>query len=153
MEMVRQKPIRKSFRISIPSDPRNIHLAEEFLARVNRAAHFDEIEYHKILVALTEAVNNAILHGNQSDASKNVHVMLELSPRRCIVRVRDNGKGFDISAVPSPIHDERLFKETGRGIFLMRVLADDVSFSHIKSGFEVRLAFRRRRKFRAQWSK
>jgi len=58
------------FRATIPSNPKNINRIETFLKKVNRAIHLDEIQFHKLMVSLTEAVNNAIIHGNKSDAAK-----------------------------------------------------------------------------------
>ena len=134
----------RMFRTNIASDPRNIRLAEEFLEEINRTAQFDEVEFHKLLVSVTEGVNNAIVHGNRSDPSQTVEVIIELSARKIVAKVRDKGNGFEMGSVPNPIHDENIMKESGRGIFLMCVLADDVSGKHVRGGFELKLTFRRK---------
>lgn len=119
------------------SDPKLIHRIERFLKKVNRAARLDEIQFHKVLISTTEAVNNAIIHGNKKDPRKKVLVRCELSNVKLVISVRDEGKGFDPSIVPNPIADGNVLKEAGRGIFLMKTLMDKVEFHFSPQGFEV----------------
>jgi len=89
-------------------------------------------------LALREALNNAILHGNRLDARKLVHVRCRCEPNKgvCIV-VRDRGGGFDPNKVPDPLAFRDLSAEHGRGIHLMRFAMDDVSFE--RGGTEVHM--------------
>ena len=80
-------------------------------------------------VGLTEAISNAILYGNGSDPGKRVRVELRAQPGEARVRVTDEGRGFDPGTVPDPRLPENLTKPTGRGIFLMRALMDEVHFN------------------------
>lgn len=80
-------------------------------------------------VALGEALQNAIIYGNREDPSKSVHVQLRVGERQVEVRVQDEGDGFDPSIVPDPSIPDRLHREEGRGLFLIRQLVDDVSFN------------------------
>ncbi len=95
-----------------------------------------------LLVAITEAVSNAIIHGNRQDSSKRVYLLLERSAGTPWLRVQveDEGEGFDPNAIPDPTSEERLLAESGRGVFLMRAFADEVNF--LKGGRCAELKFR-----------
>jgi serine/threonine-protein kinase RsbW len=127
------------FRLTMASDPRNVGKVETFLKKVNKAVRLDEIQFHKLMVSLTEAVNNAIIHGNKSDATKKVMLKCEHLPGWLLLIVADQGKGFRPDLVANPLKKKNLMKESGRGIFLMRTLMDKVEFEQTLSGLEVRL--------------
>ncbi len=80
-------------------------------------------------VALGEALANAILYGNRQDPDKKVRVQAELRPGEVVVTVTDEGRGFDPSAVEDPTRPENLERSHGRGLFLLRSLADEVRFN------------------------
>jgi serine/threonine-protein kinase RsbW len=128
--------------LHLASLPKNIARVETFLKRVQRAVNLDEIQFHKVMVALTEAVNNAIVHGNRADPAKEVQILCDLTPEALHLRVLDQGGGFDPASVDSPLKEENLLRESGRGIFLMRTLMDKVSFSRHPDGMEVHLVLR-----------
>jgi serine/threonine-protein kinase RsbW len=121
------------------SNPRLIHRVENFLQKVNKKARLDEIQFNKALVSLTEAVNNAILHGNKSDSRKKVYLTCELSRERMVLRVRDSGAGFEPHKIANPLDESNLLRESGRGIFLMRTLMDKVQYHFSEEGFEVEM--------------
>jgi len=127
------------FRLSLSSSPKNIGKVETFLKKIGKAIALDEIQFHKLMVSLTEAVNNAILHGNRSSAVKKVRVTCELLPGWILVMVDDEGKGFRPERVGNPLTKENLMRESGRGIFLMRTLMDKVEFDIGRKGTQVRL--------------
>jgi serine/threonine-protein kinase RsbW len=129
----------KKFRMNMRSNPRLIHRVEKFLQKVNKKAHLDEIQFNKVLVSLTEAVNNAILHGNKSDSRKKVYLTCELSKERMILRVRDSGAGFEPHKIANPLDESNLMRESGRGIFLMRTLMDKVQYRFSEHGSEVEM--------------
>ena len=127
------------FRLTLRSNSKQIAKVEPFLNNVNRMLHLDEIQFHKLMVSVTEAVNNAIIHGNKSDPSKRVIVICEIRPGWLVVIVSDQGKGFKVERVSSPIKDENVLKESGRGIFLMKTLMDKVIYDVNQSGVQVQL--------------
>ena len=127
------------FRLTLASNPKQIQKVEGFLEKVNEAAQLDEIQMNKVMISLTEAANNAILHGNKSDASKKVHLTCEMLPGWLLFVVSDEGKGFDPDKVVSPLKDENLLRASGRGVFLMKTLMDKVEFEHNTDGMVVRL--------------
>jgi serine/threonine-protein kinase RsbW len=91
------------------------------------------------MISLTEAVNNAILHGNKSHPEKKVRVRCEVQDGWVLFVVCDEGHGFRPEAVANPLKEENLLKESGRGIFLMRTLMDRVEFHRMHEGMEVQL--------------
>jgi serine/threonine-protein kinase RsbW len=119
----------KNIRIEIPSLSDNIRMIESFIDNAKEKFHLNEDIYGNIMIAVTEAVNNAIRHGNKGDSSKNVSLGLSLEEGMIKFRVEDEGTGFDFHNLPDPTSPENLEKPGGRGIFLMKHLADEVDFS------------------------
>ena len=93
----------------------------------------DDDTQHYVGVAIRESVINAIKHGNRNDASKHVFVEFSTEGRadavELMIRVRDEGEGFDPSTVADPLAPENLLKPSGRGIFLIRSFMDDVQLA------------------------
>jgi serine/threonine-protein kinase RsbW len=129
----------KSIRIQIPSLSENIRMIESFIDNAKEKFHLDDDIYGNIMIAVTEAVNNAIKHGNQSDATKNVSLSLNLEDTLIKFQIEDEGKGFDFHTLPDPTSPENLEKPGGRGIFLMKHLSDEVKFKD--NGRVVELSF------------
>ncbi len=125
--------------ITCKSDPREIPKVEKFLSKVNKKAHLDDGTMYRLLVATTEAVNNAILHGNKRNPRKVVHIGCYIRGHILVMSVRDSGAGFDPETLANPLADENLLKESGRGIFLIRSLIDDVSIRVRKTGTTVEM--------------
>lgn len=125
--------------IQIPSIIENIRMIESFIDNAKEKFHLDEDLYGNIMIAVTEAVNNAIKHGNASNSSKNVFLSLTLNDNLLKFVVKDEGRGFDHNNLPDPTAPENLEKPGGRGIFLMKHLSDEVEF--IENGKTVELSF------------
>ena len=135
----RPGPGVQTFTFECTADPKEIRKVEPFLQQISEAARLDDGTFYRLLVAGTEAVNNGILHGNKSNPLKMVHVTCILRKNELVFRVRDEGKGFKPESVPDPLEEKNLLKTSGRGIFLMRSLADKVSFKVTREGTEVEL--------------
>jgi serine/threonine-protein kinase RsbW len=135
-------PKKQLFQLTLSSEPQNIGKVEAFLQEISRSVSLDEIQMHKLMVSLTEAVNNAIVHGNKSIPEKSVRVMCTVEKGGLAIRVRDQGGGFQPETVESPLKEENLLRESGRGIFLMRTLMDKVEFGKTDEGMEVLLWLR-----------
>ncbi|MEE9287983.1 MAG: ATP-binding protein [Bacteroidota bacterium] len=133
------------YRLKLRSNPKLISKVEDFLRRINRSLHLDEIQFNKLLVSTSEAVNNGIIHGNKGNPDKKVSITCEVNATAVVVRVKDEGKGFKPEQVPDPLREENLLLESGRGIFLMRTLMDHVDYFITPNGVEVimRLNFKR----------
>ena len=124
----------------IKSDPDNIYQVEEFIESVRDELNFKDDVYGNVMVAITEAVNNSIVHGNEGDANKTVHITCESkNPYRLIVSVEDQGKGFDPNSLPDPTAPENLENPGGRGVFLMQHLCDEIDFQ--EEGRKVQMIF------------
>jgi serine/threonine-protein kinase RsbW len=105
-----------------------VQLIKPFLEELQKLAGFDDQKFSEIRLALNEAVTNAIIHGNKNDSAKKVTINAVKNESSLIIRVRDEGEGFDVADIPNPTDENNLLKPTGRGIFLIRQQADDVSF-------------------------
>lgn len=125
--------------IQVPSIMENIRMIESFIDNAKERFHLDDDIYGNIMIAVTEAVNNAIKHGNSSDKSKNVHLSLSLDDSMIKFIIKDEGKGFNYGNLPDPTAPENLEKPGGRGIFLMKHLSDEVDFK--EDGRVVELSF------------
>lgn len=136
MDMV-VKPAAR--RIELVSQPESINIVEQVIDEIKSAYNLHEDCFGNMLVAVTEAVNNAIQHGNKYDPGKKVQVMYEVEVERIAFTVIDEGTGFDFYNLPDPTAPENLEKPTGRGIFLMKHLADQIIFS--ENGKVVELYF------------
>lgn len=117
-----------NIQIQIPSLPENIRIVESFIDNVKEKYSLDDDIYGNIMIAVTESVNNAILHGNRSDNKKNVYLKLALESSLIKFTVKDEGIGFDFENLIDPTLPENLDKPGGRGIFLMKNLSDEVHF-------------------------
>lgn len=128
-----------AIRIEVPALTENIRMIESFIDNAREKFHLDDDIYGNIMIAVTEAVNNAIKHGSHSDSSRNVNLSLLVEGSTLKFRVEDQGPGFDYLHLPDPTAPENLEKPGGRGIFLMKHLADEVVFHD--SGRVVELSF------------
>lgn len=115
-------------KLSVPSELSSVSIVESLIDRVCGSLGVHEDAYGNILIAVTEAVNNAVIHGNcfKSDVDVDVEV-LDVDDRLCFT-IKDKGKGFDFSNLPDPTAPENIEKENGRGIFLIKNLADELIF-------------------------
>jgi len=118
----------KSTMLRLSSDPKNIAKIENFVSSIVLRYRLNPDQQGNILISLTEAVNNAIIHGNCEDRSKKVSIRFRENRGSIAIQVSDEGKGFDYRKIPDPTKPENLLKCGGRGVFLMQRLADDISF-------------------------
>ena len=137
----------RTIRLEIRSGLDMLELVQVVIDHAGRLAHLDEDALHRVSMAVRESVINAIQHGNGCDARKHVFVEVTsapaLVPTELIVRVRDQGEGFDPDRLADPRAPENVLKSSGRGIFLMRSFMDEVSLCRAREGgMEVRMVKR-----------
>lgn len=132
-------------RMTLASNPKSIGRVEGFVKKIGEKSPLDEIQMHKLMVSLTEAVNNAIIHGNKSNPGKKVKVECDCQHEFLVLTIADEGKGFKPENVKNPLHEENLLRTSGRGIFLMRTLMDKVEYEMNKKGTTVRLVLELRK--------
>jgi serine/threonine-protein kinase RsbW len=121
------------------SNQKEISHIEEFLRQISMKLHIDDGMMYRLLVSCTEAVNNAIVHGNKSNPDKKVIIRCVVEEKTLTICVIDEGKGFDSENLQDPRDEKNLMKENGRGVFLMRSLMDQVKFKRLKSGSVVEM--------------
>lgn len=124
--------------LKLSSNTRNIALVEAFIEQAVDQYKIGPDIYGNILITLTEAVNNAIIHGNSNDESKTVKIKLQRNDNYLAVSVSDEGGGFDYQDVPDPTAPENLLQVGGRGVFLMRQLSDGIHFHNNGATVEMR---------------
>jgi len=131
-------------RLQIPSLFDMLDLVQVLSDRMGQMASMDEDSVHWIGVAVRECVINAIKHGNREQPAKFVTVEFAFTPNEAptqlVVRVLDQGEGFDPDAIANPLDPENILKSSGRGIFFMRSFMDDVRLERApEGGMEVRM--------------
>ena len=114
--------------LSFSAISENIVLVEKLIDDICTEFNINEDHYGNILVALTEAVNNAIHHGNKANPQKMVFVSFESDEKELSFTIKDQGEGFDFNSLPDPTDPENIEKPNGRGVFLMKHLADNMEF-------------------------
>ncbi len=116
------------FHLTIGSRFENIELVQAVLADALGAYDLDAESRHWIDLAVREAVANAIKHGNRLEPDKRVEIDLELGPDELVVRVRDEGQGFDPGDLNDPLAPENRLRPNGRGIFYMQKFMDEIDY-------------------------
>jgi serine/threonine-protein kinase RsbW len=129
----------KPVTIEFPSIVENIRIVESFIDTSRDALQITDDLYGNILIALTEAVNNAIQHGNRNDKEKLVRLTCSAGREELHFTIEDQGSGFDFNDLPDPTSGENLLKPEGRGIFLMKELSDVLRFDN--QGKKVEMIF------------
>lgn len=126
-------------KISLASETKSLLVLEEWINKLCDLYQISVEQYGNVLIAITEAVNNAIIHGNKNIANKKTDIEYNIDSQTITFTVFDEGTGFDFNDLPDPTSPENLEKPQGRGIFLMNHLADEVNF--IDNGNIVQLKF------------
>lgn len=114
--------------VVIPSDPVQARQFQDEVEQALRANQFEEKDVFGIRLALEEAMVNAIKHGNQLDAGKQVHIRYHVSRERFEIHIRDEGPGFNPEDLPDPMAPENLERECGRGLLLMKHYMTEVQY-------------------------
>lgn len=136
------KTAQRHFVLELKSQPQQVAKVESFLRRVNRLTRLNKEQFNRLLVVTTEAVNNGILHGNKQDPEKSVILTCNVHANILEIRIHDEGPGFDPDSLPDPLAQENLFREHGRGVFLMRSMMDSVAFERDDKGSDVIMTMR-----------
>lgn len=129
--------MEKSLQIS--SKIENLRKVEKLVDELSAEYNISSDVYGNILIAVLEAANNAILHGNKLNEEKNVFININFDNNILKFTLMDEGIGFDYKNVPDPTAPENIENVNGRGIFLMQKLSDKIEFS--RNGSQVELEF------------
>ena len=125
-----------NFFLEIESNPNNLITVEEFVNYFSKELNLDDTKLSGLLLAVTEAVTNAIIHANKCDETKKVQVNVTKNDNKLTIAIKDEGKGFDPSKVPDPTSPENLLKDSGRGLYLMKIYSDELKFNITPTGTE-----------------
>jgi serine/threonine-protein kinase RsbW len=126
--------------IAINSDIENLRIIETMIDTLSKKLGVSDEVYGKILISTVEAVNNAIIHGNKGDRNKIVTVNVTADGNVLDITITDQGDGFDCNNLPDPRDPEYIENLHGRGVFIMRSLADSIEYN--ESGNEVKMHFK-----------
>mgnify|MGYP000577583631 CR=1 FL=1 len=125
--------------ITLPADFQSLVDVENLVEKVCQTVGVQEDAFGNVLIAVTEAVNNAIQHGNKMNKNLNVDLFVGDKETDFCFSVKDAGQGFDFENLADPTAPENIEKEDGRGIFLMKSLAEEVAF--FDNGSNVQIYF------------
>lgn len=125
--------------LSIPSEVANVKKVENFVEYLMNEFQLQEKLRGKISLPIVEAVNNAILFGNKQNPQKTVKLTAIKSTKKITVTVEDEGEGFDFNKIPDPTTPDKLMQTTGRGLYLMVNLTDELLFA--RNGAKVIMSF------------
>ncbi|MCG8580630.1 MAG: ATP-binding protein [Bacteroidales bacterium] len=126
-------------KLEFNSETKNINIVEKLIDDLSSQHDLHSDIYGKLLLAVVEGVNNAIVHGNKLDKEKIVTVEYSIDNDKVEFTIMDEGIGFDYTNIPDPTKPENLEKTHGRGIFLMHHLADEIEFE--EEGSIVKMTF------------
>jgi len=129
----------KTIKISIPSLIENVKIIESFIDNARESFEINDDIYGNIMISVTECITNAIIHGNRENKEKLVHLELLMENNLLKFIIKDEGSGFNYNDVKDPTSPENIEKPGGRGLFLIKNLADEVKFE--KGGKETILSF------------
>ncbi|HZW37943.1 MAG TPA: ATP-binding protein [Ignavibacteriaceae bacterium] len=127
---------QEKYTLAIESNSVNLLTVEEFVNYFSVELGVPESKIQNILLAVTEAVTNAIIHGNKSNPDKLVFIEAHKFENDLIITIKDQGNGFNPDVVPDPTEPENLLKDSGRGLYLMKVYMDDVKYKITPEGTE-----------------
>jgi serine/threonine-protein kinase RsbW len=115
--------------VRLTSDFDSLEQVDQMVDELTKAANLSEEAHGALLLSLSEAVTNAIMHGNKQDSSKWVYVRAVKNGHDLEVTIEDEGDGFNPDMLPSPVESDNLLRQGGRGVYLMKMYCKDVRFS------------------------
>lgn len=132
---------KQIFRLSLNSTYKESEKVPDFVTDIQEKSHLEEDTTGNLMLLLSEAVTNAIVHGNKLDEKKTVEVEVQINSNQVVSTVKDHGDGFDPEAANNPLKEENLLKDSGRGIFLIREISDSVDY--LDNGTKIRFSINR----------
>jgi serine/threonine-protein kinase RsbW len=125
--------------LAINSDKQELEKVENFLLDFFKMKNLPEESFHKVYLCVSEAVINSIEHGNKNDKGKQVSIVVDCLKSDLKIEVRDEGDGFDYKHIADPTIRENRMKETGRGIFIIKSLCNQVNFRNEGKCVEIKI--------------
>ena len=119
-------PATKTIRVTLETAWQTIDLAQLMTQRLAEALGYDETEVHHVAMSVREGIINALHYGNRMQRDKQIFLSYTFEPDRLVIRLLDQGGGFELADVADPLAEENLLKSSGRGLLLVRAFMDDV---------------------------
>ncbi|MFC2107503.1 ATP-binding protein [Bacteroidota bacterium] len=117
-------------KLTLDSNLKNITAVESFVEEISDRYHLNETHFGPMLIALTEAFKNAVIHGNKNNSQKKVFIALDPVKNGLSFSISDEGNGFNFESLPDPLSaEDNEIDKTGRGLFLIKSLTSDLSFA------------------------
>lgn len=110
---------------TLESSLESVDIAEQTVLQAGKEVGFAEEDLHDLGMALREAMVNAVVHGNRYNLNKKVHLTVQRNPEGLLIRILDEGAGFDLSEIPDPLAEENLLRQSGRGLLLIQAFVDE----------------------------
>jgi len=126
----------EKYSLEIESNPNNLITVEEFVNYFAKDIGIPESKMNGLMLSVTEATTNAVIHANKCDETKLVKIVVKVEDGKVIISVKDEGVGFDPLKVPDPTEPENLMKDSGRGVYLMKFYMDDLKYNITPTGTE-----------------
>ena len=133
----------ENYNLVLKSNRNEIKKFEVLLEEINKKFELAVEKFINLQIACSEALINAIVHGNKEDETKYVYTVIEVNEVKLIVRIKDEGEGFKMEEIPDPTSNENILKEHGRGIFIIRSLVDEFYCNSTEEGTEFILAVKK----------
>jgi len=130
---------QQTYTLEVPSDPNALPEVEDFIEDVARKADIPKNHLNNLMISINEATTNGMLHGNKGDVTKKVSISITVNGRTVKIKVKDEGAGFEPSKVPDPTAPENIFRESGRGLYIMRTCMDKMEYNFTPEGTELEL--------------
>lgn len=127
----------KTYNRVVSSDPEILPELEEYIIKIAREVNLDDSKINNLALSFSEAISNCMKHGNRFDKSKTVSITVNINDSKLTIVLKDEGKGFDLKAVPDPTKPENILKDSGRGIHIMKNFLDDLRYNFTPTGTEV----------------
>ncbi len=136
--------MQSRYELILESDLNEVRRVEGFVKTISQDHHFEKNFVHDVMLLITEATNNAIVHGNKFDKTKHATLLCTIEGDYLTIEVSDEGSGFNPEEIPNPLAPENLLKPSGRGVFLIKNFAEQVDYTFSPNGttLKIRLAIR-----------
>lgn len=131
----------KTYRLQLSSTYKESEKVPDFITSIQNKSGLSEKNTYTLMLTLSEAVTNAIVHGNREDPAKNVDIAISVYPDKIIAEITDEGDGFTPDRSHNPLDKEKLLDQSGRGLFLIEELCNRVEY--LKNGTKLRLTYLR----------
>ncbi|MBS1515997.1 MAG: ATP-binding protein [Bacteroidetes bacterium] len=129
----------KNYSLELPSSRNEISKFENLLIEINNEFGMTMEKFINFQIASSEAIVNAIVHGNKQNPDKKVKVDIVTNDHRLELTIKDEGEGFDVNRLPDPTDESNLYKESGRGVYIIRSLVDEFTIQSNSSGTTMKL--------------